>query len=226
MDGGFKAVSHTELPLCVSFLPDSLKTISRGEKSFTRSQNSSMALQRLLFLSIPFLLLVSLSSEKALSAAEPAHHVPSLSRSSFPPGFIFGTASSSYQVSSGFWRFFSGVFSFGFLVPSIMWCFCWFNVIFLSFSVWRRCKGGWESTVYLGYLHAQIPRSLSVLLSVVIRSNWWLWTSGNAACWFRYNDVPLFSHAMYECYIFVWVRNCSDNVYSSILYSTAESSKV
>jgi beta-glucosidase len=32
-------------------------------------------------------------------AVTPSHHTASLNRSSFPAGFIFGTASAAYQVS-------------------------------------------------------------------------------------------------------------------------------
>lgn len=84
-----------------------------------------------------------------------------LNRSSFPPGFIFGSGSGSYQV-----LIYPLIFVLLLLIhlasihPSIE------NILTSSvsvtsiISVWRRCKWRWSRTKHLGFLHPQTSRSV------------------------------------------------------------------
>lgn len=70
----------------------------------------------------------------------------SLDESSFPTNFLFGTASSSYQVIviPFFFFFFFFKYIFVFLI-------C---ILFSPFSVWRCLLEWWERTKQLGCLHS------------------------------------------------------------------------
>jgi len=45
-----------------------------------------------------FILILGLLASNAIAATTPNHKIHSLNRHSFPPGFIFGSASAAYQV--------------------------------------------------------------------------------------------------------------------------------
>lgn len=98
--------------------------------------------------------------------------VASLNQSNFPAGFVFGTASSAYQVY--FIQQSSKLFSCYFHSWSIyvkgleldLSYLLWFSVFFplcvhwsvYVYEVWRCCIWGWQGSKHMGQLHSWVPR--------------------------------------------------------------------
>jgi len=92
---------------------------------------------------------ISFAQEEQKSSVIEVH---SLNRSSFPTGFVFGTASAAYQVNV-FLILIAKPFTFH---PNLTSC------SYLSSShlpiVRRCCKRRWKKTKYMGCIHPQISR--------------------------------------------------------------------
>jgi len=118
-----------------------------------QKQYSSVKMARKGFLlSVFFALIATFPSISFAQQHSSAVQVHSLNRSSFPTGFVFGTASSAYQVNA-FLILFAKPFTFH---PNLT------SFSYLSSShlpiVRRCCKRRWKKTKYMGCIHPQISR--------------------------------------------------------------------
>jgi len=100
-----------------------------------------------------FMLLSLLSIVTRIDAIKPLHlqEFSDFNRSSFPPGFVFGTASSSFQVcTNNHLSIYATCMQCKYLI------LCTEFHIFMLFEilVWRCSKRRWKRTKYMGYLYS------------------------------------------------------------------------
>lgn len=105
---------------------------------------------------LPLLLFLSTMIASKLWRLTP--QTASLGRSNFPRGFVFGSATSAYQVwLLLFWNHFLHVSKDP---PSKMYMRNWIGFVFI-YAGWRCRPRRWQRAKHLGHLHAKPPRSLS-----------------------------------------------------------------
>lgn len=188
----------------------------------TKAKSQQMALQGcLLLLSLSMVVLGSAVTTSSKAIIPPRYDTAFLNRSSFPAGFIFGTASSAYQVST-FFNMLVLIFKLVELLFQIIllwrlqvykhWCFsaffCEFLFFFFFFSMKGQLQKVAEDQVY------GIPILTDTQVGVLFSSPSFLMGSSIKKRWTTSLDFISICKLRCEPFVFSW-KTCSFTVFLS-----------